>query len=721
MRLTRVALGTVALGLVMTAVPSSKAYSADNPRAAETADAPDVPVVGEATGPVRIWEPDGALLYDNGSLITHPGVCSAGASASRLQSALGLNIFGFTASTATAFRIADNFTVPPGGGWNISELVLFGYQTGSTTTPTFNNARVQIWNGPPNAGGVVVFGDTTTNRFASAAFSNIYRDLDTAPCPAAQTRPIMAVRATVNTTLPPGNYWVDFQLGGTLASGPFIPPTSILGQTDGCPGAALCNALQFDGATWNPLTDTGTALAQQDIRFVVEGVALGSSVINAGDASVVEGNAGTVNMFLPVTLDVASPTPVTVAFATANGTATAGTDYTATSGTLTFAPGQTSANVTVSVTGDVVDEANETFFVNLSAPSGGTIGDGQGVGTIVDDDGPTINACDVSQVEGNTGASNFILPVTLSAASPGTVTVAFNSADGTATAPSDYTTTSGTLTFAPGVTSLGVTVSVNGDVVPEADETFFVNLSSPVGGTIGDGQGQGTIVNDDGSGADTTGELSHGFRVLGDLASSGGTPDEDIYQISQNPFSSYEVVVDGASGDVSPVVLQRVLGTTALQTSLPIGTGTGRSLRWANDTSNTIINETVRVASGGCTTDCASDDTYRLRAYETTYAIPRFNNFGSQVTVLLLQNPTDYSVTATVYFWNTSGTLLHAEPVTVGPKSLEVRVTSLIPAVATASGSITITHTGRFGDLAGKTVALEPSTGFSFDSPMLPR
>jgi hypothetical protein len=180
-------------------------------------------------------------------------------------------------------------------------------------------------------------------------------------------------------------------------------------------------------------------------------------------------------------------------------------------------------------------------------------------------------------------------------------------------------------------------------------------------------------------------------------------------------------MVDGASGDVSPVVLQRVLGTTVLQTAIPIGTGTGQSLRWANDTSNTIPFETVRVASGGCTTDCGSDDVYRLRAYETTYAIPRFNNFGSQVTVLLLQNPTDYSVTATVYFWDTSGTLLHAEPVTVGPKSLEVRVTSTIPAVATAAGSITLTHTGRYGDLSGKTVALEPSTGFSFDSPMLPR
>jgi hypothetical protein len=87
-------------------------------------------------------------------------------------------------------------------------------------------------------------------------------------------------------------------------------------------------------------------------------------------------------------------------------------------------------------------------------------------------------------------------------------------------------------------------VSVIGDVVPEADETFFVNLSAPSGATIGDGQGQGTIVNDDGGG-DTTGELSHRFRITGDLSSTGGTPDTDEYQISQNPFSSYEVVVDG--------------------------------------------------------------------------------------------------------------------------------------------------------------------------------
>ncbi len=78
---------------------------------------------------------------------------------------------------------------------------------------------------------------------------------------------------------------------------------------------------------------------------------------------------------------------VTVKYATANGTATAGSDYAAVPSTLlTFAPGQTSKTVTVNVAGDTIKETNETFTVNLSGASGATIFDGQGVGTILNDD-----------------------------------------------------------------------------------------------------------------------------------------------------------------------------------------------------------------------------------------------------------------------------------------------------------------------------------------------
>jgi hypothetical protein len=238
----------------------------------------------EPAGPVAnvpVYQPHGGVLFDNGSLVTHPGVCPAGANASRLQTSQGLNTFGFTASTQTApnFRIADNFTVPA-PGWIINEVVLFAYQTGSTTTSTFNTARLQIWNGPPNVGGsVVIFGDTTTNRFASSTFSNIYRDLEATQCTVAAgtTRPIMATRASVTPplTLVPGSYWIDFKLGGTLASGPFVPPTSALNQPNNCvPGP--CNGLQFNESTltWVPLQDTGAALAIQDVKFIIEGVFL---------------------------------------------------------------------------------------------------------------------------------------------------------------------------------------------------------------------------------------------------------------------------------------------------------------------------------------------------------------------------------------------------------------------------------------------------------------
>jgi hypothetical protein len=108
--------------------------------------------------------------------------------------------------------------------------------------------------------------------------------------------------------------------------------------------------------------------------------------LSVSDATVTEGNAGTVNAVFTVTLSAASAQTVTVSYATANGSASAGSDYAAASGTLTFAPGTTSQTVTVAVTGDTLPEANETFLVNLGSPTNATIAKGQGQGTILNDD-----------------------------------------------------------------------------------------------------------------------------------------------------------------------------------------------------------------------------------------------------------------------------------------------------------------------------------------------
>jgi len=109
--------------------------------------------------------------------------------------------------------------------------------------------------------------------------------------------------------------------------------------------------------------------------------------LSISDATVTEGNAGTVSAVFTVSLSAASAQPVTVAYATADGSAVAGTDYVAAGGTLTFAPGTLTQTVTVAVNGDTLPEGNETFFVNLSNPTNATTADAQGRGTIGNDDG----------------------------------------------------------------------------------------------------------------------------------------------------------------------------------------------------------------------------------------------------------------------------------------------------------------------------------------------
>jgi subtilisin-like proprotein convertase family protein len=110
---------------------------------------------------------------------------------------------------------------------------------------------------------------------------------------------------------------------------------------------------------------------------------------------------------------------------------------------------------------------------------------------------PVLSINDASASEGNLGTNGVTFTVTLAPASSQTVTVNFATSNGTATAGSDYTSTSGTLTFAPGDTSKPINVPAVGDTTVEPNETFTVNLTTPVNATIGDSQGTGTIINDD--------------------------------------------------------------------------------------------------------------------------------------------------------------------------------------------------------------------------------
>jgi CSLREA domain-containing protein len=110
---------------------------------------------------------------------------------------------------------------------------------------------------------------------------------------------------------------------------------------------------------------------------------------------------------------------------------------------------------------------------------------------------PVLRIDDVSANEGNVGNTTFLFTVTLQNATGAAVSVDYASANGSAVAPGDYAATSGTLNFGGSTTTQNIAVQVVGDTTVEPDETFFVNLSNPVGATIADAQGIGTILDDD--------------------------------------------------------------------------------------------------------------------------------------------------------------------------------------------------------------------------------
>ena len=210
-----------------------------------------------------------------------------------------------------------------------------------------------------------------------------------------------------------------------------------------------------------------------------------------------EGKSSKTKFLFPVTLAANSTQPVTVRYATANGTAAAGSDYTATSGKLTFNPGETKI-ITVAVKGDKLYETDETFLLNVTdAVSGSLLA--RGNGTIRNDDqAPTMKISGVRAKERDSGVTLFNFAVTLSDASGLETTVQYSTMDGTATAPSDYTAVSGTLTIPAGQKKASIAIVVNGDIVYETDETFQVVLSGVNGATLtGTGTALGTIRNDD--------------------------------------------------------------------------------------------------------------------------------------------------------------------------------------------------------------------------------
>jgi hypothetical protein len=267
---TATALAVLALGTVLPVAASGPAADVASPdevrqlapiaRATGVAAPAGARVAGRSIPRTVEGDP---VLHDNGPFVTHPGGGAGGADGSRLQdSSLAMTIYGFGHALSAAVRIADDFEVTDVGGWDISSISFFAYQTGSPTTSTIDHVNLRIWDGPPNdPASLVVFGDTTTNVLATSTWTNAYRELESAP--GNNQRPIMEDIVTVVTHLDPGVYWLDWQTGGTLGSGPWAPPITIVGQT------VTGDALQLLSGVWGPALDGTFA---QGMPFIVRGL-----------------------------------------------------------------------------------------------------------------------------------------------------------------------------------------------------------------------------------------------------------------------------------------------------------------------------------------------------------------------------------------------------------------------------------------------------------------
>lgn len=210
------------------------------------------------------WDNPLAVLFTYNELVNAAGQGQGGADVSFITAPGTLYGFG---SQGNLFNwMGDDFTVPAGQQWQIDSIKFYSYQTGSTLTSTLTGSRLALWNGRVDSAGVTLrAGDTTTNRMRATYWSGIYRTTATPPYNTQNTRPIMSVVDTLNVTLNPGLYWMQFTFLGSLASGPWAPPRTILNQ------AATGDGKQKLAGVWAAALDGTNG---QGLPFVVYGTQL---------------------------------------------------------------------------------------------------------------------------------------------------------------------------------------------------------------------------------------------------------------------------------------------------------------------------------------------------------------------------------------------------------------------------------------------------------------
>jgi hypothetical protein len=356
----------------------------------------------------------------------------------------------------------------------------------------------------------------------------------------------------------------DYQsTSGTLTFAP--------GQTSQTVNVNVVGDPYYDGTEqfWlNLLSPTNATVARGQGTATVLSTLPNPPTLSVSNPTVTNVTSGLTQATFVVSLSEPMSDPNTIQYGTTDGTAALGTDYQATAGFVSFSPGQTTQTVSVNVIGDPTYDSPETFYLNLMpfTASGGSAPYVVGTCTINSALAqPGLSISNATVTDGTSGTTPMTFTVSLTAASSDPVTVNYATADGTAVAGTDYQAAGGTLTFAPGQTSQTVTVNAIGNPLYAPTRTFTVNLSSPTGAGIAQGQGTGTIVS-----SLTQPAVSVGGVYVTDV-DSGTTPANFWVWLSGG--SSLPVTVDYTTVDGTAVAGTDYVATSGTLTFAPGQTG----------------------------------------------------------------------------------------------------------------------------------------------------
>ncbi len=333
---------------------------------------------------------------------------------------------------------------------------------------------------------------------------------------------------------------MTISIDGDLPVPPTLPGDTLIVDTTGTTNPTLTSTSTPDG-----LQGSYTFADRQPVNFQEIETLSAVPTVSVSDGTAPEGEP----VVFTLTLSAPSTEQVTVRVNTTSGSATGDVDYNQINSfnDVVFPPGETTQTIAIPTFEDTADEPDETFFLNVLQTIGVAVADGQGVGTIVDN--PTVSVGDAAADEGD----SVVFTLTLSAPSNQQVTVRVNTTSGTATGDVDYNQINSfnDIVFPPGETTQTIAIPSFEDPLGEPDETFFLNVLQTTGAGVADGQGVGTINDDDiGVTVDSNGKLL-----------VEGTSDDDIVTITGVGTGTGVYLVTTQQGSQPPQT-QTVTGVT---------------------------------------------------------------------------------------------------------------------------------------------------------------